>query len=1098
MPSRQELIRRRRRTGLIGRQGEQAVFREALQQPPGEASQFLFHIHGPAGVGKSTLVRQLEAAARDAGALTAYLDESTADVVEALESVNAQFSQRGVDLKGFGKTLSTYRQRRHEAGASAEPAATTLESGGTGPGIPAQGPSPSSVIGSQLALAGLGTIPGVGPFTSVLDPNQVAAGADRFKALLSARLRNHEDVELVTAPLQVLTPVFLRGLTDAAERHRWVVLFFDTYEHTGPMLDTWLRDVLVSDRYGPLPANVLVVLAGQSRLDPPCWGDWLDLVTDLPLAVFTETEARQLLTEKGVTDEKVIEVVLGLSGGLPVLVSMLAEGRPSSVAEVGDPSGTAVERFLKWETNSVRRAAALACALPLEIDEDTYRSVVDEEAKEEFPWLRSRPFFIHRAGRGQYHDVVRSSMLRLQRQQSPSRWAEQHGRLAEVFRQRRVRLGLEDGPVFERWKDDQWRSFRLHETYHRLCAAPRTALPDALRELLDAQDHHGTTLRRWVQNLVQAGQDADAAAVREWGRDLLAALEEPLPGVAALTLLLSRADLDSRGRCLAYLLRSLAHLSHNDIDQALADCTTAIETEPLPRAFRFRGETYRRAGRLDEALADLDQAIEREPDVVWALRSRGQTQRVMGRYEGALADFDRAVALDPSGMHFAQRAETLRRADRLEQALADYNRALALDQGIVWAWEYRGLTLLHLKRYEEALSDFDHALAASPDHAWNVTVRAETRRRMGLFDGALADLDHALEIDPVNAWALAVRGKTHQSMERLDEALAEFDRALALDADYVWALSQRGQTFGLLDRHEEALADFGRALALRPDDAWALGQRGKSLRGLGRLPESLADLDRALALEPDNAWILRERGLTRQDLGRDDEALTDYDHAIALEPDHAWTLRQRGFVRQDLGRDDEALTDYDHAVALEPDHAWTLRQRGRARRLVQRYDEALADLDRAVALDPASTSAIANRGLVHRVSGRHEEALADYDRALALDPEDGWVFYEKAVALFALGRPEYEDCLRRAVELCSAAPAEGEAPSVPDTGNLVLAHCLATRWTEADEFLTVFLGLGPTPGDRRELSTVLETLRPVVPGSDDHLTALRRRLEDDH
>lgn len=78
-PSRQELIRRWRQGGFVGRQGELTAFRDALRRSPEETPQFVFHIHGQAGVGKSTLVRQLESAAREAEALTAYADESVAD-----------------------------------------------------------------------------------------------------------------------------------------------------------------------------------------------------------------------------------------------------------------------------------------------------------------------------------------------------------------------------------------------------------------------------------------------------------------------------------------------------------------------------------------------------------------------------------------------------------------------------------------------------------------------------------------------------------------------------------------------------------------------------------------------------------------------------------------------------------------------------------------------------------------------------------------------------------------------------------------------------------------------------------------------------------
>ncbi|MFJ7267585.1 hypothetical protein ACIQV3_13195 [Streptomyces sp. NPDC099050] len=114
-------------------------------------------------------------------------------------------------------------------------------------------------------------------------------------------------MELVPSPLDTLTPVFLEELAEVAREHPWIALFFDTYERTGPMLDSWLRDVPGSERHGEFPANVLVTLAGQSKLAARTWEDWHDLVTDCPLEAFTEAEARLLLTGKGVTDERVVE-----------------------------------------------------------------------------------------------------------------------------------------------------------------------------------------------------------------------------------------------------------------------------------------------------------------------------------------------------------------------------------------------------------------------------------------------------------------------------------------------------------------------------------------------------------------------------------------------------------------------------------------------------------------------------------------------------------------------------------------------------------------------------------------------------------------------
>ncbi|WP_424862736.1 tetratricopeptide repeat protein [Streptomyces sp. MMS24-I29] len=791
-PSRQELIRRRRRSGFVGRRSEQAAFQEALRQVPEESTQFFFHIHGPGGVGKSTLARQLANAAREAGAITAYVDESVADPIEAMESVSTQLAAQGASSKEFDKVLAAYRQRRHDADSGLAETERAADSPAATPP-----PSPSSMVVSQLGLAGLGLLPGVGAFTGAVDASHVAAGADRLKAMLSARLRSHEDVRLVLSPLQVLTPAFLHGLADAARSRPWVVLIFDTYERTGPVLDTWLRDVTFSDRYGELPANVMLLLAGQSRLAPQCWGDWLDFITDLPLEVFTEDEVRYLLAAKGVTDERVIELVLKLSKGLPVLVSMLAEARPTDPAAVGDPSGTAVERFLRWETDPARRAAALACALPLELDEDVCRTAVDDEetAGELFDWLRSLPFVRDDAGRCLYHDVVRNAMLRLQRNQSPERWREQHARLASAYQQQRQGIEGRAGSDGAGWNDERWRSARVHETYHRLCADARAALPEALGELVSAYHHDLTTLRHWVDIVARAGEDTEATMITEAGQRLQAALDEPDPPIAALTILLSQAILRSPSRALAHALR---------------------------------GRQHRKAERYELAIADYDRAIELGVEGDLAHFGRGLTRLAVHQYRDALADFTRAVEANPADpTNLAQRA---------------------------WTHNLLG-------ENEEAARDYDRALALEPDDIFARTMRGAWRRRLGQHDEAIADFDRAFAIDPSYVYALTSRGLAYQALHRYDEAIADFDQALAIEPDSAWILSVRAKTHRLEGRNAAALGDLTRALEVSPDDGFALTLRGLVYRVTGQYDAALADLTHAVELDPDGGWAHYERAV---------------------------------------------------------------------------------------------------------------------------------------------------------------------------------------------------------------------------------------------
>ncbi|MYZ41176.1 AAA family ATPase, partial [Streptomyces sp. SID4917] len=140
----QERIRRRRRAAFVGRRRELALFRENLDLPPDdERHRFLFHVRGNAGVGKTSLVRELEQLARERGALTAYTDEAVAGVPEAMTAISEQFGRQGRPLKALDRVLANYRQRRFEV----ESAAMSVD-------LPAEAAGPSA--GSRaVAAAGL-------------------------------------------------------------------------------------------------------------------------------------------------------------------------------------------------------------------------------------------------------------------------------------------------------------------------------------------------------------------------------------------------------------------------------------------------------------------------------------------------------------------------------------------------------------------------------------------------------------------------------------------------------------------------------------------------------------------------------------------------------------------------------------------------------------------------------------------------------------------------------------------------------------------------------------------------------------------------------
>ncbi|KOV95510.1 hypothetical protein ADK65_29570 [Streptomyces sp. NRRL B-1140] len=809
-PSMQELIRQRGRAGFVGRSAERAAFRANFATAPhDERHRFRFHVHGNAGVGKTFLLRELEQTAREHGALTAYVDDSAGSVPEAMAEISRQFAAQGRRLKELDRLLAAHREHRHEAELAALAVLDTAPE--------ETGPSTGGRMVARAGVVAAGMVPVVGPLAGMLDAEQLAGVADRLRASLVARFRNHEDLRLVLAPEQVLTPVFLRELSDTDAP--WTALFLDTYERTGPYLDPWLHETMTTDRHGGVPATTVVTTAGRTPLDPARWGGLADFVADFPLAPFTEPEARGLLAAKGVTAEPVVEEVLRLTGGLPVLVSTLAESHPTAPDDVGDPSATAVDRFLKWEEDPVRRAAALSCALPRWLDGDVFRAAADcppDQLEPLYAWLRGMPFVSERGGgRLRYHDVVRAPMLRAERHRAPREWAQRQRRLARTFREWREEAGRD---LADPWLDDTWRDLRQAEFYHLLCAGEREALSQALRDFVHACGAGEVMAVRWARVLVDAGQDADLRPVAEWGTDLTAALDTQ-GTAAALGLLLRRAVLDAPAQARARLVR---------------------------------GDELRGEGAYAQALIEYDRAVELDPELALAYRHRSGIRGDLGDHDGAIADLDRAVALDPdNAWYVALRGEHHRAAGRDAEAIRDLTEAVRLDPASAFAWASRGATHERAGDHDAALADLGRALDLDPDYAWALARRARVWRALGDSQRQLADLDRALAQSPDWPWARCERGDALRAAGRDEEAVADLDVALALDPTYTSAYASRGESLARLGRHAEALADLDKAVEMRPGYVWALCRRAVLHTAMGHTEEARADAARVRELDPD-------------------------------------------------------------------------------------------------------------------------------------------------------------------------------------------------------------------------------------------------------
>ena len=736
--SRQELIRQRQRSSFVGRIEQLEAFKHNLtnlhKDPDGFAypEVFLFNIWGQGGVGKSSLLRQFEDIAKQQKHLVARIDEGVTTVPEAMATFAKQLEAQGQSLSKFSERYKVYRQKREE-----------LETDPDAPqGFSAFVGKPAAKVGLKLGRK----IPMGDVALDFVDEASVIDGAGEWAAYVTRKLKNKDEIQLVNEPIEVLTPLFLGDLGEITTQQ--TMLQFDTYERTGEILDTWLLDIL-KERYGVLPPNCIWTIAGREQLSANSWSGYEPV--QFPLEPFSPEEATQFLQRRGVANTEVIETILDISGRLPLLLAILAESSPNEPTQVGEASGTAVERFLQWVDDPIKRQLALDAALPQSLNLDVVAQLVDEQDNVNalFSWLKGMPFVRERSDGWAYHDVVRPQMLRYQRRESSSRWAEKHQQLADYYQERGNALKLDDKA---RYGDPTWQDYALKCLYHQLCSNPQEQLAVALNNFLEALKQKRSFAQQWGKTILRTGDDIKNQIVRQWGQQLSHGLEAYEEGDYLITIKAFTALLNS----------------------------SKISQTKESIIFAWRGEVYRLTSKLDDALTDFTRVVDLDPNDTWAMTNRGRTYRAMERYDEALQDFNQAIELDPN---------------------------------YIWAIANRGETYQFMERYDEALEDFDRAVELAPEHKYCIAQRAWLQQSLGNYEQSTEDFKYLIQFFPENASYIAGRGLTSLLRGNYGSALEDWNRAMELDKNPP-VFCCRALTYGRLGKVEQANKDISQAIKL--------------------------------------------------------------------------------------------------------------------------------------------------------------------------------------------------------------------------------------------------------------------------------------------
>ena len=1062
----------------VGRAAELARFEAALES----RQKVVVSVTGEYGLGKTELLRRFQQTATVRGLATAYTETTGKGLPAMLAGLAGQLEQRGCQLRSFSDRYRTYRQRLDE-----------LE---TDPQAPK---GLATLAAGTLAKGGVRAarhIPVAGFAFELVSEDAAATVAAEVTNYVLARVGNKDEVELVLEPVPTLTRLFLDDLRAVADQQP-IGLFLDADDTSYRDLEAWLLDV-VRQRYGALPAAVIVAVASTRELDRANWVSFEEQIDRIELGPLSEADARLYLEQAGVTNEAVVDEILRRSGGIPLSLAVLAAQRPEGPEQVGDPNGSAVDGFLSSVSEPARRRLAVDGSVPRIVNRDVLCVVfAKDDALDDFVWLTGLPFLKDTEQGWVYSDPVREQLLLRSRRDAPQSWTKLQRTLATYYEGLAAELSVDED---DRTLDREWQRCELEATYHALCSGARSARHRVLNGFMAAFAGERRFAQRYGEAIRQAGADLRDDRLAQLG-DLLArgaaAIDDASPeeAITMLETLLESGELEDRWRAKALDWRGFLTATRGDFEAALADFDAALELEPDSVEYLVdRARTLERIGRYDDALRDLDRASSIEPENPLVLMLRAETHQLADRLDEALADVKRVLELQPkNAAAWMLQADVQQLKHELGPALASLDRALEIEPDNAGAWAAHGRVQQASGHPEEALQDLDRAVELAPDDFGILALRANLLGRIGKLEqaaDAIRDLirrskeffeEYSSVVSSIPPEGFKRRSARFASLAGLDEREAarqaesfaggpeSVTRVLKADLAVLESLMHlKGENI------EAAIADYGRAIELDPDRASLWSSRAGLLMRTQRADEALTDVDRAIELAPgDYTYVALRWGIlaTKGDLaGAAAAARTVADHA----DDYVRQLAATAVLAGLTGPSPAHTTGPPSAISTEgkallelaaTNPTAAVRAVGAAADAMQAVllmsqndvKGALASYDDALKLDPSQPALWISKGQLELQLGNVDGARAAFDGAVEAQPENAQAWATRAH--FHLSQRNLDEALAdidRAIEL---APENYTLISVRALifqagGNLVgFAECAEILAEHAEDYV---------------------------------------------
>ena len=315
----------------------------------------ILSLSAPGGTGKSYFLKALRSvvqartcwAAVDHQGLTE--GESEAGVVaRLLADLAKQLEEQSLTMDDFSKEFRAYKQR------------TESESG-----------EPTGLLRHLRKAAE--TAAGINPVLGA------ASAGVMFFTSWGQELKEVSEAIAKDDDIKALTDAFRNDLLEntAYERERFLmwrrpVLVFDTYEWLAPLIDTWLRTILVADDFFE-KTGAMVILAGREHLlrTDTRWSEHQHAISSVSLEPFDEETSSEYLRTLG-CEESRLKALFELTEGSPLFLSLVAQ-----IQDDDEAIAILSQRILE-EVKTEYRPHFLRAALLSSFDKTSIASLFDD------------------------------------------------------------------------------------------------------------------------------------------------------------------------------------------------------------------------------------------------------------------------------------------------------------------------------------------------------------------------------------------------------------------------------------------------------------------------------------------------------------------------------------------------------------------------------------------------------------------------------------------------------------------------------------------------------------------------------------------------